>query len=240
MRAHKIAGYRKRRRVRTSVPEPADQKEPDQLKRDVTADAVNLRHVGDITYLPIADGTNLYLASVIEGCSRRLAGWAIADHMRTSLVEDALNNAAATRGSLAGAIFHLRPRLGLHGQGLRQTVRPTQGEPAYGGCCKKPSAGSTRPPAAAKCSGGLVAATTLHAGIPGAGTRPNRPPKPPSPLRSRQRHETHPVSKDRGLGLPPFGGHPDGRDFPGRRGWHPWVRRGSRIPRSTAGRRRGW
>lgn len=42
------------------------------------------------------------------------------------------------------------------------------------------------------------------------------------------------------VGLPPFGGHPDGRDFPGRRGWHPWVRRGRRIPRSTAGRRRGW
>ncbi len=106
MRAHKIAGCRKRRRVRTTVPEPADQKEPDQLKRDFTADAVNLRHVGDITYLPIADGTNLYLATVIDCCSRRLAGWAIADHMRTSLVEDALNNAAATRGSLAGAIFH--------------------------------------------------------------------------------------------------------------------------------------
>ena len=79
---------------------------PDLLNRDFTAEAVNQRYVGDITYLPIADGTNLYLATVIDCCSRRLAGWAIADHMRTSLVEDALNNAAATRGSLAGAIFH--------------------------------------------------------------------------------------------------------------------------------------
>ncbi len=46
---------------------------------------------------------------MIDCYSRRLAGWAIADHMRTSLVEDALNAAAATRGStggLAGAIFH--------------------------------------------------------------------------------------------------------------------------------------
>ena len=60
--------------MQTTVPEPADQKEPDQLKRDFTADAVNLRYVGDITCLPIADGTNLYLATVIDCCSRRLAG----------------------------------------------------------------------------------------------------------------------------------------------------------------------
>ncbi len=79
---------------------------PDLLKRDFTAPAPNRRYVGDITYLPLADGTNLYLATVIDCYSRRLAGWAIADHMRTSLVEDALKAAAATRGSLAGAIFH--------------------------------------------------------------------------------------------------------------------------------------
>ena len=54
----------------------------------------------------LADGTNLYLATVIDCYSRRLAGWAIADHMRTELVEDALKAAAATRGSLKGAVFH--------------------------------------------------------------------------------------------------------------------------------------
>jgi transposase InsO family protein len=106
MRAAGIAGYVKKRKVRTTVPEPADQKVPDLLRRDFTADAPNRRYVGDITYLPLIDGTNLYLATVIDCYSRRLAGWAIADHMRTSLVEDALNAAAATRGSLAGAIFH--------------------------------------------------------------------------------------------------------------------------------------
>ena len=61
---------------------------------------------GDITYLPIADGSNLYLATVIDCYSRCLTGWAIADHMRTELVEAALTDAAATRGSLAGAVFH--------------------------------------------------------------------------------------------------------------------------------------
>lgn len=106
MRAHGIAGYRRRRTVRTTVPEPADQKVPDLLKRDFTAPAPNLRYVGDITYLPLADGTNLYLATVIDCYSRRLAGWSIADHMRTELVEDALKAAAAIRGTLAGAVFH--------------------------------------------------------------------------------------------------------------------------------------
>lgn len=106
MRAAGIRGYQKRRKVRTTVPEPADQKVPDLLKRDFTAPAPNRKYVGDITYLPLADGTNLYLATVIDCHSRRLAGWAIADHMRTELVEDALQAAAATRGSLKGAVFH--------------------------------------------------------------------------------------------------------------------------------------
>ncbi|QSR32178.1 IS3 family transposase [Nocardioides sp. S5] len=106
MRAEGIRGYVKKRRVQTTIPEPSGQKYPDLLKRDFTAKTPNRRYVGDITYLPLADGTNLYLATVIDCYSRRLAGWAIADHMRTGLVEDALKSAAATRGSLKGAIFH--------------------------------------------------------------------------------------------------------------------------------------
>ena len=106
MRAEGIRGYVKRRRVRTTIPEPSGQKYPDLLQRDFTAERPNRRYVGDITYLPLADGTNLYLATVIDCYSRRLAGWAIADHMRTELVEDALRAAARDRGSLAGAVFH--------------------------------------------------------------------------------------------------------------------------------------
>jgi transposase InsO family protein len=106
MREHGIRGYTKRRRVRTTIPEPSGHRVPDLLRRDFTAEGPNQRYVGDITYLPLADGTNLYLATVIDCYSRRLAGWAVADHMRTRLVEDALKAAAGTRGSLAGAVFH--------------------------------------------------------------------------------------------------------------------------------------
>ena len=106
MRTAGIAGYVKKRRVRTTIPEQTEATVPDLLKRNFTAPAPNRRYVGDITYLPLADGSNLYLATVIDCYSRRLVGWAMADHMRTELVEDALKAAAAVRGNLAGAIFH--------------------------------------------------------------------------------------------------------------------------------------
>jgi transposase InsO family protein len=106
MRVAGIAGYRRKRRVKTTVADPADQKVPDLLGRDFTAATPNTTYVGDITYLPLATGGNLYLATVIDCCSRRAAGWAIAEHMRTEVVEDALKAADALRGGLAGAIFH--------------------------------------------------------------------------------------------------------------------------------------
>jgi transposase InsO family protein len=107
MRVFGIVGVHLRKKVRTTVPEPSHQKVPDLLKRDFTASAPNQRYVGDITYLPVGDGEFLYLATVIDLCSRRLAGWSIAGHMRTELVIDALEAAARTRGgSLDGAVFH--------------------------------------------------------------------------------------------------------------------------------------
>jgi transposase InsO family protein len=116
MRGNGIAGYVKKRRLRTTIPEQADQKFPDLLKRDFTAHAPNRRYVGDITYLPLADGANLYLATVIDCYSRRLAGWAIADHMRTELVADALQAAAADRGQPDRGDLPLRSRVGRRNQ----------------------------------------------------------------------------------------------------------------------------
>jgi transposase InsO family protein len=106
MRGAGIVGYRRKRRVKTTVPDPANQKVPDLLGRDFTVPSLNTTYVGDITYLPLATGGNLYLATVIDCYSRRVAGWAIAEHMRTELVEDALIAADALRGGLAGAVFH--------------------------------------------------------------------------------------------------------------------------------------
>lgn len=106
MRGHQIAGLRLRRKVRTTVPDPSGQKFPDLVKRRFSAPAPRCLYAGDITYLPLADGSHLYLATVIDLASRRLAGWAVADHMRTDLIIKALDEALRTRGTLAGAIFH--------------------------------------------------------------------------------------------------------------------------------------
>ena len=106
MRDHGIQGLRLRRKKRTTIADPNSTPVPDLLNRDFTAPAPNLKYVGDITYLPYGNGQFLYLATVIDCHSRRLAGWAIGDHMRTSLVADALRAAARERGSLTGAIAH--------------------------------------------------------------------------------------------------------------------------------------
>ncbi|WP_190078794.1 IS3 family transposase, partial [Streptomyces daghestanicus] len=106
MRASGIEGVRLRRRHRTTVPDPAAAKAPDLIGRDFTADKPNTKYVGDITCLPVEGGKFCCLATVIDLASRRLAGWAIAGHMRADLVTDALAAAIRTRGSLAGSITH--------------------------------------------------------------------------------------------------------------------------------------
>jgi transposase InsO family protein len=106
MRRFGVQGLRLRRRTRTTIPDPAAAKAPDLIGRDFTAPAPNHRYVGDITYLPVGERGFLYLATVLDLHSRRLAGYAIADHMRTDLVLDALAAAGRTRGSLTGAVLH--------------------------------------------------------------------------------------------------------------------------------------
>ena len=106
MRTFSITGIRLRRRVRTTIPDPATAPVPDLFQRDFTAPEPGLKYMGDITYLPLEDGEFLYLATVLDCFSRKVVGWSIADHMRTSLVTNALQMAAATRGGLDGAVFH--------------------------------------------------------------------------------------------------------------------------------------
>lgn len=67
--------------MKTTVPDQSGRRLPDLVGRDFTAETVNSRYVGDITYLPIADDSTLYLPTVIDLCSRKLAGRAMADHM---------------------------------------------------------------------------------------------------------------------------------------------------------------
>ncbi|MBK4146422.1 IS3 family transposase [Corynebacterium macginleyi] len=102
MKSMGLKGFTKRRRCITTRRKPGHRVMPDLLGRKFTANAPNRVYVGDITYLPCKGGKNMYLATVIDTYSRKLAGYALADHMRVSLVIDALAHAHGVRGSLDG------------------------------------------------------------------------------------------------------------------------------------------
>jgi transposase InsO family protein len=107
MRAAGLCGRRPRRWKRTTIPDPAAAARPDLVGRDFTvnAAAVNTRWCGDITYIPTWEGW-LYLATVIDIASRRVVGFALAEHLRTELACDALTNAVAARDPAPGVVFY--------------------------------------------------------------------------------------------------------------------------------------
>jgi putative transposase len=78
--------------VRAAHARPA----PDLVQRAFTATGPNQLWVADITYIPTWSGT-LYLAVVLDVWSRRIVGWAMATHLRTSLVVTALEMAITQR-----------------------------------------------------------------------------------------------------------------------------------------------
>jgi transposase InsO family protein len=107
MRTAGIAGKTPRRWRKTTIPDPTAAARADRIRRDFTAGAVkvNARWCGDITYIGTWEGW-LYLATVIGIASRRVAGYALADHLRTELAAAALDNAVAARDPSPGVIFH--------------------------------------------------------------------------------------------------------------------------------------
>jgi putative transposase len=61
--------------------------------------------VGDITYLPTQEGW-LYLAIILDACSRKIVGWQVEDHLESSLVTEALKQARQRRGHAPGLLHH--------------------------------------------------------------------------------------------------------------------------------------
>lgn len=78
----------------------------DLVERRWDTGVLNRVWVSDITYLPTGEGF-LYLCVVIDGCSRRVVGWAMGSHQTADLVERAVQMAATLRGMLpADLVFH--------------------------------------------------------------------------------------------------------------------------------------
>jgi len=102
-----IAGKCGRRKLRTTWADKTATPAGDLVERNFTAEAPDELWVGDATYIPTDEGW-LFVASVLDVCTRMLVGWSIADHLRTELFTDAMASAAATRGrrTFAGTVFH--------------------------------------------------------------------------------------------------------------------------------------
>jgi putative transposase len=96
MRSAGLVGVSRRRGVRTTRRASEGQSAPDLVRRDFTATAPNQLWVADITYVPTWAGF-LYLSVVLDALSRRIVGWAMATHLKTQLVLDALEMAATQR-----------------------------------------------------------------------------------------------------------------------------------------------
>ena len=108
MRRHGMAGRFISKRCRTTFPGDAPYPIPDLVGRRFAPGAPNVAWCQDITYIWTGEGW-LYLASTLDLGSRRLLGYAMADHMRTTLVLDALGMAIEARGGpdqIAGVIAH--------------------------------------------------------------------------------------------------------------------------------------
>lgn len=98
MRGAGIEGAKRRGRPwRTTRPDSAAHRRPDLVERDFSSSAPNRLWVADLSYLRSWQGL-LFFAFVIDAFSRRVVGWQLAPHMRTTLVLDALRMALHQRG----------------------------------------------------------------------------------------------------------------------------------------------
>ena len=107
MRTHGIEGAKRRGKPwRTTKPDPLAQRRPDLVQRDFTASRPDELWVADLSYLRCWEGL-VFFSFVIDAFSRKVVGWQLARHMRTTLVLDALRMALGTRASGADvALVH--------------------------------------------------------------------------------------------------------------------------------------
>jgi putative transposase len=126
-----LQGVSRRRGVRTTVRGPESRPAPDLVERNFSAPGPDRLWVADITYIATWAGF-LYLSVVLDAWSRKVVGWAMATHLRTQLVLDALDM----------ALWQRRPREVIHhsDQGTQYTSI------AFGSRCReagvRPSMGS--------------------------------------------------------------------------------------------------
>lgn len=105
MREEGLAGRRRRRFTVTTQSRHNLPLAPNVLGQDFTTTVPNQKWVGDITYIPTAEGW-LYLAVILDLFSRRVVGWAMASYLDDRLTRSALQMALGQRQLDAGLLHH--------------------------------------------------------------------------------------------------------------------------------------
>jgi putative transposase len=105
MRQTHLVGCHRRHALHTTQRDPTAPVAPDLVQRQFVASAPNVLWIADITYVPTGEGF-LYLAVILDVFSRRVVGWAMANHLWTELVVSALEMAVWNRHPVGGVIHH--------------------------------------------------------------------------------------------------------------------------------------
>ena len=101
----KPKGCLRGRRMRTTRRLALRQVAPDLVRRNFAVEEPDRLWVADITYVRSKEGF-VYLAFILDTCSRRVVGWSMARHLRTELVVNALQMAIARRKPAPGLVHH--------------------------------------------------------------------------------------------------------------------------------------
>jgi putative transposase len=120
MRAHGIQGAKRRGKPwRTTRPDPLTHRRPDLVERDFAAGRPDELWVADLAYLRCWEGL-VFFSFVLDAYSRKVVGWQLAAHMRTTLVLDALKMALGTRspGADVALVHHSDRGSPIHEHGL--------------------------------------------------------------------------------------------------------------------------
>jgi transposase InsO family protein len=157
MQAAAVRGCsRRRQRVCTTVTDPTATAAPNLVARSFEASRPNELWVGDITYLPTDEGW-LYLATLLDAYSRRIVGWAMAEHLRTELALDALTMALQRRRPPPGQLVQHTDR------GCQYTAHAYQAVlAAHGVTCSMSRAGDCYDNALAESFFGTLKAELVH------------------------------------------------------------------------------
>ena len=176
MRRAKLRGSLRGRRMRTTYRTALQQSAPDLVERNFVSEEPDRLWVADITYVRSEEGF-LYLAFILDACSRKVVGWSMATHLRTELVVAALQMAIARRKPVPRAGAPLRQGSAVHLAVLRQEAGGRRASPFDGSgglglrqCpCRElrrhPEEGASLPEHLAHQAGGQDGFLRVHRGL---------------------------------------------------------------------------